>query len=866
LTGQFAHTHGVIDNNHPVPREAVFFPELLQKSGYETAFIGKWHMGGESDDPQRGFDRWVSFRGQGSYLPARAGLNVDGRRVPQNGYITDELTDYALDWLAGRGRERPFFLYLSHKAVHALFVPAERHAGRYMDARFNPPATMAPAPPDSEGIPRWVRDQRNSYHGVGFTYHGTLDVEDYYRRYCETLLAVDESVGRIFAHLERSGQLDSTLILFMGDNGFLFGEHGLIDKRCAYEPSMRIPMLAHCPDLFPGGGVVERLVANIDVAPTLLEAAGLAAPSSMQGKSFLPLVRSEQVPWREALLYEYFWERNFPHTPTIFALRTEKHKFIRPHGIWDIDELYDLEADPGETRNLFVDAAHKPLAERMRARLFEELERTGGLSLPLRPDRGATQNLRDEAGEPGADFPRALYRKPDTKAAEKRPRAGEQLPNVVLIMADDLGYGDPGCYGGPAGATPNLDRLAAEGMRFTDFSVAQAVCSASRAALLTGCYPNRVGILGALGPKSTHGIASGESTIAEVLRSRGYATAIVGKWHLGHHEPFLPAHHGFDEYFGLPYSNDMWPRHPTDPSYPDLPLIDGTAVIARNPDQRMLTGWYGERAVEFIEAHRDRPFFLFLAHGMPHVPLHAGGGFAGKSGRGTYGDVIAEVDDSVGRVMEALERSGVAERTLVVFLSDNGPWLRYGNHAGSTAGLREGKGTTFEGGVRVPCLARWPGVIPAGSVCREPLMSIDWLPTIARAAGAEIPRGIDGLDLGDLLRDKPGARSPHEALYYYWGNELQAVRSRRWKLHFPHEYVSLAGEPGRDGQPGPMETKRTGLALYNLETDPGERDDVSALHPEVVERLEAVAERARAELGDSGLERVGSGVRVPGSL
>jgi arylsulfatase A-like enzyme len=444
--------------------------------------------------------------------------------------------------------------------------------------------------------------------------------------------------------------------------------------------------------------------------------------------------------------------------------------------------------------------------------------------------------------------------------------AGQASPNVVIVFADDLGYGDLGCYGSKTNATPNLDRLAAEGIRFSDFTVAQAVCSASRAALLTGCYPNRIGIQGALGPNTLYGISSSETTLGELLRSRGYATAIVGKWHLGHHEPFLPVHHGFDQYFGLPYSNDMWPRHPTDRSFPDLPLVEGTAVIARNPDQRKLTGWYTQRALEFIHANRERPFFLYVAHTMPHVPLHRGEHFAGKSGGGLYGEVLAEIDDSVGQIMRALDQLGLVDSTLVVFLSDNGPWIRYGNHAGSTGGLREGKGTTFEGGVRVPCIARWPGVINPGAVCREPAMSIDWLPTIASAVGADVPHGIDGLDISELLRNAPGARSPHDALLYYWADELQAIRAGRWKLHLPHSYVSLAGPPGQDGAPGPMDTKHTGLALFDLERDRAELRDLAAEQPEVVQKLQALAERACADLGDSAQGVVGSGKRPHGTL
>ena len=355
-----------------------------------------------------------------------------------------------------------------------------------------------------------------------------------------------------------------------------------------------------------------------------------------------------------------------------------------------------------------------------------------------------------------------------SQARADEPGAGPS-PNVVIIYADDLGYGDLGCYGAPGDPTPHLDRLAAQGMRFTDFYVAQAVCSASRTALLTGCYPNRLGIAGALGPNAPIGINPDETLISEVLKPAGYATAIYGKWHLGDAPEFLPPAHGFDEYFGLPYSNDMWPRHPGNPrAFPPLKLIDGKAVIARDPDQHNLTRWYRDRAVKFIETHEGEPFFLYLAHSMPHVPIYASGPFEGKTGRGLYADVIAEIDESVGAVMETLARLGLEENTIVMFASDNGPWLSYGDHAGTTGGLREGKGTSFEGGVRVPFIARWPGRIPAGAPCREPAMTIDVLPTVAGITGQPLSseRAIDGLDIGPLLRGEPGARSPHEALIF----------------------------------------------------------------------------------------------------
>jgi N-acetylglucosamine-6-sulfatase len=406
LTGLYAHRHRVVDNNQPIPPGTVFFPQYLQQAGYETAFVGKWHMGDMGDDPQPGFDHWVSFAGQGTYRPQGTRINVNGTRVPQEGYITDELTDYALEWLEDRSAERPFFLYLSHKAVHADFVPAERHAGRYRDREIEPPPTMAP-PERAAHWPAWTQNQRNSWHGVDFPYHSRLDVWEYYRRYLETLLGVDDSVGRVIEALEARGLLDRTLVMYMGDNGFAFGEHGLIDKRTAYEESMRLPMLMRVPGV-PGGTVLPNVVANIDVAPTLLEAAGLVPPETLDGQSMLPLLRDPDAPWRTELLYEYFWERNFPQTPTMHALRGDRYKYIRYHGLWDVDELYDLQEDPLESRNLIASREHRRIVIEMNRRLFEILEETGGMSIPLKPDAPWSLRLRRPDLAAPAAFPEPL--------------------------------------------------------------------------------------------------------------------------------------------------------------------------------------------------------------------------------------------------------------------------------------------------------------------------------------------------------------------------------------------------------------------------------------------------------------------------
>ena len=449
-------------------------------------------------------------------------------------------------------------------------------------------------------------------------------------------------------------------------------------------------------------------------------------------------------------------------------------------------------------------------------------------------------------------------------------------PNIVLVFADDLGYADVGCYGAMGFATPTLDQMALRGMRFTDFYVSQAVCSASRASLLTGCYSERVSIQGALGPWAEIGLNPEEETIARMLKRQGYATAIFGKWHLGHHREFLPLSHGFDEYLGLPYSNDMWPfgydgkplADGRKAGYPSLPLIDGFEKVAeiRNlEDQATLTTRYTERAVQFIEKNKNRPFFLYLPHSMPHTPIAASTKFRGKSERGLYGDVIMEIDWSVGEILKTLRKNGLEDHTLIIFTSDNGPWLNFGEYGGSALPLREGKGTMFEGGCRVPCVMQWPGHIPAGTQCHEIAATIDILPTIAAITGAALPeKPIDGVNILPLLKGEANAR-PRDHYFFYYDRQLRAVRRGEWKLFFPHTSRSYLGvNPGKDGQPGPYAQVNVGLELYNLKNDISETRDVAERHPEIVAQLQQLAETAREELGDALTKRKGKGVRPPG--
>lgn len=416
--------------------------------------------------------------------------------------------------------------------------------------------------------------------------------------------------------------------------------------------------------------------------------------------------------------------------------------------------------------------------------------------------------------------------------------ASSRKPNVVIVLTDDQGYADVGVFGAEGFATPNLDRLADEGMQFTSFYAGAPVCSPSRAALMTGSYPVRVGLTEVLFPDSPTGLNPAEVTLAELLKSAGYATAAIGKWHLGDRAPFLPTRQGFDDYFGLPYSNDMTP----------LPLLDGEDVVEQCPELSELTKRYTERAVDFITRNRARPFFLYLAHTMPHVPLAASEDFLGQSEQGLYGDVNMELDASMGAVLRTLDDLDIARNTLVVFASDNGPWLRYGNHAGSAAPFREGKWTTFEGGQRVPGIARWPERIPAHSVSSEIVTAMDLFPTLAAISGAPLPPWpIDGKSVLPLLEGAPGAVSPTGTFYFYLHAELEAVRRGPWKLHLPHSYETVV-VPGADGMEGEDASRDVPLSLFELDADPGETTDLSTAHPEIVSELTSAASAFDADL------------------
>ncbi len=458
------------------------------------------------------------------------------------------------------------------------------------------------------------------------------------------------------------------------------------------------------------------------------------------------------------------------------------------------------------------------------------------------------------------------------ETSEKNPATEATPPNIILIFTDDQGYQDVGVFGSPDIKTPFLDQLAREGVQLTSFYAAQAVCSASRAGILTGCYPNRIGIHNALMPNSKVGLNLSETTIAEMLRPRAYKSGIFGKWHLGDHPDFMPTKHGFDEFFGILYSNDMWPLHPQQgPVFQFGPLLlyENESILDTLTDQSNLTREITERSVDFIRRNRGSPFFLYIPHPQPHVPLFVSDNFRGRSERGLYGDVIMEIDWSVGEIMGALREYGLEDNTVLIFTSDNGPWLAYGNHAGSALPFREGKGTAWEGGHREPFIIRYPRKIKGGRILDAPAMAIDLLPTIAALTNSPLPeKTIDGKDIGPLLAGETSG-GPQEAYYFYYKvNELHGVRYGKWKLYFPHNYRTMTAQvPGKDGAPGEYKyIELREIELYDVSSDPGEAHNVADENPDIVRDIQKLAKKMRSKLGDALTGIEGSETRPPGTI
>lgn len=460
-------------------------------------------------------------------------------------------------------------------------------------------------------------------------------------------------------------------------------------------------------------------------------------------------------------------------------------------------------------------------------------------------------------------------------------KAKDTKPNVIIIYFDDMGYGDTEPYGMTGIHTPNFNRLAAEGIRFTNYNTVQAVCTASRAALLTGAYTNRIGLAGALGPRAATALSMEEETIASLLKKNGYTTGMLGKWHLGSEAPYFPMSYGFNSFYGLPYSHDYWATdYDGKPvtkegdyrkNWGSVPVIEGAKIIktiSTLDQQAEWTTTLTEKAVSFIKQNKKDPFFLYLAHPMPHVPLAVSKKFEGKSELGVFGDVIMELDWSLGEILNTLDKEKLADNTVIMLMSDNGPWVHFGNNAGSTGGFREGKGTTFEGGTRVPCLMRWPKKIKAGNVSGELISNLDILPTVSAITNSALPeKRIDGLNLMPLLLGKT-TKGPRETLYYYYNqNSLKGVRYKHWKLVLPHKSLSYEqGTLGKDRFPGQTQNIDVPLGLYDLAHDPGEKYDVQKLYPEIVTEMMKYVEEARQDLGDDLTGRQGANRRLPAKV
>ncbi|MFM9013765.1 MAG: sulfatase-like hydrolase/transferase [Gemmatimonadota bacterium] len=545
----------------------------------------------------------------------------------------------------------------------------------------------------------------------------------------------------------------------------------------------------------PEGTRVDALAYLFDVTATVGDLAGVTPPAASEGRSLVPVLRGERATARESLLLAYKDVQRAVVTPEWKLIHYPKAEKT---------QVFRLASDPGERHDLAADPD------------------TAGTRHDLEATLAVAQQRFDDRL---------------TRAA------GSQPPNVVVVFIDDLGYGDIGPFGATAQKTPNLDRMAREGMKLTSFYAAPA-CSVSRAQLLTGCYGLRVSVPWVFFPAGRHGLNPTEVTIAELLKARGYATACFGKWHLGDQPEFLPCRQGFDHYLGIPYSNDMQKKS-AETGERVVPLVRDDRVVELLTDeaQRGIVERCTDEAVAFIRDSKERPFFLYVPHTAVHVPIFPGERFRGRSDNGRFGDWVEEVDWSVGRILDTLADEGVAENTLVIFTSDNGPWTAKGKDGGSAGPLRGSKGSTWDGGVRVPTIAWWPGCVPAGSECDAVAGTIDLLPTFVSLAGGEAPSGpaIDGRDISGLLLGT-GQEPVREAHYYFHGSALQAVRSGRWKLAIAPQLDGMGQK--REAEAAAPERPR----LYDLEADLGETIDVSADHADVVARLRRLADHMAAEL------------------
>ncbi len=768
------------------------WPEAFERAGYRTFATGKWHNG--TGSLQRCFAEGSHvFVGgmHGHFNLPTVSFREHGSPepdAPTDRHSSQLVGDAAEEFVQSLGDE-PFFAWCAFTAPHDPREPLPEFRRRYDGHEPPPPDNFLPEHPFDNGDLA-VRDEKLLPRPLTRELIAQ-ELADYYA----LIEGMDAEISRVLAALEKKGRLADTIVLFAADQGLALGSHGLLGKQNLYEHSMRAPVVLAGPGV-PDGNRVDALAYLFDVTATVGDLAGVPPPAASEGQSLVPVLRGERATGRESLLLAYKNVQRAVVTPEWKLIHYPKAKKT---------QVFRLASDPGEQHDLAGDPAH---AESRR-----DLE--GALA--------AAQRQFDD---------------PAVRRPSSRP------PNVVVVFIDDLGYGDIGPFGASKQKTPNLDRMAREGMKLTSFYAAPA-CSVSRAQLLTGCYGLRVSVPWVFFPAGRHGLNPAEVTIAERLKARGYATACFGKWHLGDQPEFLPCRQGFDRYLGIPYSNDMQKKSAaTGERVVPLMRDDAVAELLTDEAQRGIVERCTDEAVAFIRDSKARPFFLYVPHTAVHVPIFPGERFRGKSDNGRFGDWVEEVDWSVGRILDTLTDEGLAENTLVIFTSDNGPWTVKGKDGGSAGPLRGSKGSTWEGGVRVPTLAWWPGRVPAGSECAAFAGTIDLLPTFVSLAGGEVPQepAIDGRDISGLLMGT--SREPARAAHYYFqGQSLQAVRSGRWKLAVAPQPEGM-GSKAAAGDDTSLERPR----LYDLEVDLGETTNVAADHPDVVARLRGLAERMAAEL------------------
>ena len=905
LTGQSTRNHGIVDNNNSSERGLVFFPAYLQASGYETGFFGKWHMGNATDAPRDGFDRWVSFAGQGFYYPVTRQdgrvnqINVDGTHVDQEGYITDEITDYLLDWLAsGRDPSKPFFAYLSHKAVHSDAEPAPRHRGQYQHTRFELPETVTVTEEYERGKPMWVKNQRNSWHGIDFFYASDRKMADYLTDYYGALSAVDESLGRIWSYLEDTGLDDDTFVVFYSDNGFLIGDHGLIDKRNAYEGSVRVPMVVAAPGHLPEGVINDAMVRNLDLAPTFLDAADVEPPAHFEGKSFLPVASGELdlEAWGEPdFVYEYFWEWTFPMTPTTFAIQRGPLKYIQYHGVWDIEELYDVDADPLEVHNLIDEPDYYAARQALRTALYEQLgEEDGRPSVPFTARLAEGMNLRDEDGPVAAPFPdawkdepnradRYLGLMPDTPEKKAHLDAGkpympwlmeseeEPRPNILLIVAEDMSA-RVGAFGDELARTPALDRLANQGIRYPNTFTTSGVCAPSRSTLMTGVHAIS---MGTQHMRTGHGIPGHFDTpyeavpppevkaFPELLRRAGYATANLAKTDYQFGEPFTIWDLHAGDYLSAP-DPTLWRDLRRDlpgerPFFAMLNLLvthEGFLAIedAQYPEPwNALVDQLIKARASQVEAVTD-PASVDVPPYYPDTP-------SVRASIAQFYDNVHAMDKLVGEILTALEEDGLFDNTIVIWTTDHGD------------AFPRAKRAVYDSGIKVPMILRFPDGRGAGTVNESLVSFIDMAPTILGLAGAQVPGFIQGRDFLagearefvfaardriDQIEDR--VRAGRDARYKYIRNlrpELAYFRPVVFRDMFPimrELWTGLEMGTLNATQGAYFKAPRPAEELYDTVDDPWEVNNLAgnSKHAEALARLRGAVDGWLDSVGDMG--------------